>query len=433
MKPTIENVSKLERKISFTIPLDEVQKEFQHAYGEVQKTVEIKGFRKGKAPLNVIKTQYKDRVYSHVIQHLVEENFWKTIDENSLNPINQPQLQLEHELEEDKPFSFSLTFEVHPEIEVKNYKGLKVKREKASEDSALVDKTLENIQKSRAEQVDVLEDRPAQKGDVAVINFEGFVNGEPLENGKGENHPLELGTNSFIAGFEEAVEGMKVGVTQEANIKFPETYHVTSLAGLPVKFNITLKALKKNKLPELNDEFAAQVGFKTMTELKEMIAKDNSIQEGKRIAEDFKNRLLKELTKQNPIEVPKTLLEKQKQALIEDMSQRMGETGLDEKNFNDYVQKWDKDFTETAEFIVQSSYIVNKVAEVEGLRATEKDVNDKINEYIQQTGIEESKIRSVYDSKENKSRLKNMITEEKVIAFLTAQATVQEVTKDKLD
>jgi len=431
MKPTVENVSKLERKMSFQIPPEEVAKALEKTFQNIQKNVEIKGFRKGKVPMTKVKELYGDRAQSDVIQNIVEENFFKALDEANLDPINQPKLDMKP-LEEGKPFSFSLTFEVHPEVELKKYQGLEVQKEKINLDSAHVDKTLENIRKNQAQTVPVLEDRAAQKGDIAVIDFDGSVDGAPLEGGKGENHPLELGSNSFIEGFEEEVVGMKVGGQKTAKLKFPETYHVAAIAGKPVEFKITLKELKKHELAELNNEFAEKIGFKTVEELKEAILKDYTASEEKRIQEDFKNRLLKELTNANPMEVPQTLLERQKDALKQDMNQRMGQMGMNEQQFQEYVSKWDGDFKDTATFIIQSSYLVNKIADQEKLNATSEDVNKKIEFYIKQTGIEEARIKQIYDQPENRKRLMNTITEEKVIEFLTSKAKVTEVPKDKL-
>lgn len=431
MKPTVENVSKLERKMSFQIPPEEVNKALEKSYLEIQKTVEIKGFRKGKVPLQKVKEMYGDRAQSNVVQSLVEENFFKALDENNLDPINQPKLDMQP-LQLGKPFEFTLTFEVHPEIELTKYEGLEVQKEKLVLDQSHVDNTIENIRKNQAQLVPVLNDRPAQSGDTAVIDFEGFVDGAPLENGKGENHPLELGSNSFIQGFEEAVIGMKVGVTNTAKLSFPADYHVPAIAGKPVEFKITLKELKKKDLPELNAEFVEKIGFKTLEELKAAVLKDYTSSEEKRIQEDFKNRLLKQLTLANPVEVPQTLLENQKAALKEDMKQRMGQMGMSDEQLNDYNSKWDGDFTETATFIVQSSYLVNKIAEKENLIANSSDIDAKIKQYVLQSGIEETRIREIYNNPDNRSRLMNAITEEKVIEFLTSKAKVSEVAKDQL-
>lgn len=432
MKSTVEELSKLQRKLSFQIPAQDVSKAFESAYKNIQKTAQVKGFRKGKVPLDMIKNLYKDHAHSSVIQNLVEDNFFNALQEHNLNPINQPHVNFEKELQENHDFNFSLTFEVHPEIILKKYDGLKVQKEKLNLDESEVTKTIDNIRKQQSETVPVLEDRTAQLGDIAVIDFEGSIEGQPLENGKGTDHPLELGSKSFIEGFEEAIVGMRVGATTEARLKFPDQYHAADIAGKPVVFKITLKQLKKNQLPELNDEFAKKIGFDTVEKLKEAVFSDYKANEEKRIQEDFKNRLLKELTKNNPVEIPASLVERQKKVLEDDMKQRMSQMGVGDQQFQEYVQKWEKDFAETAAFIVQSSYLVNKIAEKENLDATSQDIESKIQQYIQQTGIEEARIRSLYDSPEHKNRLANMITEEKVIAFLSEKAIVSEVSKDQI-
>jgi trigger factor len=427
----VEEISSLERKISFEIPAEEVKKEYQYVYKEVQKNAKIKGFRVGKVPMNLVKTNFKNQIDSHVIQHLVEDNFYKALEEKGLNPINQPQLHI-HELDENKPFTFSLTFEVHPKVEVKKYQGLKVQKEKIIFDDSHVHKTLDNIRSSHAETIAVLEDRPAQMGDIAVIDFEGFVDGAPLENGSGQNHPLELGSKSFIEGFEDAIVGMKVGTTITAKHKFPDEYHEKDIAGKPVEFKITLKELKKKVLPEVNDEFAKSIGFESVQKLKEAVELDYIMTEERRVQEDLKNRLLRKLAEENPFDVPKTLLQRQKEFLILDTLQRMANMGLSQDQLQEYTNKWDQDFTQTAKFIIQCSYLVNKIADLEKLYAEESDIEQRIQSYISQTGIEEEKIRSIYSQPENRNKLKNIITEEKVIEYLISKSQIEEVVEEEL-
>lgn len=427
----LEELSKLERKIAFEIPVEDVQKEFQKATKQAQKNANLKGFRQGKAPLSLIKTTYKDQIHGQVLQNLVEDNFFKALTENQLNPINQPQLQAQ-DLDEGKPFVFSLTFEIHPSVEVKNYQGLKIQKEKLDLDESHITKTLENIRSNRAETVPVLEDRPAQSGDIAVIDFEGFVDGAPLPNGSGKDHPLELGSNTFIEGFEDSIIGAKTGGTVTANLKFPEEYHAQDIAGKAVEFKITVKELKKKSLPELNEEFAKTIGFESIEKLKEAIELDYKNSEEKRIQEDLKNRLLKKLAEENPFEVPKTLLMNQKEHLVQDTLERMKGSGLNPEQLKEYASKWDSDFTQTATFILQSSYIVNKIADLENLNANDQDLEERIKSYVEQSGIEEDRVRSIYSQPENKNRLENIITEEKVINFLIEKSQIEEVSKDQL-
>ncbi len=431
MKVNLEELSKLERRLNIEIPLEKVAKAFERIYQEFQKQATIKGFRKGKAPLDKIKSIYKDEARSNVLQDLVQEHFFQAIDQNNLKPIQQPRLKI-HDLDEHKSFSFSADFEVHPEINLKNYENLSVKKELLDVDEKVIQQTLEKMQAQQAEFVPVFEDRPSQNGDVAVIDFEGFVDGQPLENAKGTQHNLELGSNQFIPGFEEGLLGTKPGQSRTLNLSFPPEYHVAQLAGKPVRFEVQVKELKKKALPALNNEFSKKMGFDTVDALKAAILEDAKKNEEARIKEDFKNRLLKELAKQNPVDVPKSMLESQKSFLIQDMRERMRGMGMTEANFDDYSSKWDSDFTETATFIVQSSYLINAIAAKESLSASQEDMEKKIQSYVDQTGMDPAKVRSIYNNEEARSRLNHIITEEKVVEFLTGKAKVIEVKKADL-
>ncbi|MBX2988252.1 MAG: trigger factor [Bdellovibrionaceae bacterium] len=427
MKSSVDKVSSLQRKLNVEIPAEAVASAYKRVFEGIQREVTIKGFRKGKAPLATVKSLYGDRVTQDVAQELIQSNYGKALSEHKLDPISSPEFEFE-DPSETKNFSFTAVFDVRPEINLKKYEGLEVEKEKLEIDEKKVDQVLENIRASRASLVDVLDDRPAQKGDVAVIDFEGFVDGQALEGGAGQNHELELGTNSFIEGFEEGVTGMKVGGSTTLNLKFPTPYHSAELAGKPVEFKVKLQALKKKDLPELNDEFIATLGGpKNLDDLKNSIRDDLKNNEQRRIDEGFKNRLLKQLVKENPLDVPPSLLKDQKAALIEDFHKRMHEQGLSHAEFESYVQKWDKDFEKTAAEMIQSSFLIDAIARKHDLVCKPEDVDNKFKEYAQQTGIEESRIREFYAKPEQMSRLTYMITEEKVIDLLNKSAKVKEV------
>ena len=260
-------------------------------------------------------------------------------------------------------------------------------------------------------------------GDTAILNFEGFVDGKPIDGGKGTDYPLELGSKSFIEGFEEGVVGMKVGASKTLNLNFPTPYSSKDLEGKPVEFKVTLNKLMKKELPELTDEFLKSIGSnETVEQLKATIEKDLEQQEKRRIAQDYKNNLLKALVKANPIEVPPSMVKEQKKGLIDDMKQKMLEQGMNEQDFAEYSQKWDKDFESTALEMVQAGFLIDAISEKEKLHCEAADIDNKIKEYTTQTGLEESKIREFYSKPDQHNRLAYAITEEKVIAFLTAKA-----------
>lgn len=434
MKATLETVSNLQRKLNIQVPASEVQAAFNNAYVSIQKHVAIKGFRKGKAPLQTVKSLYGDRVKQDVVNDLVQKYYSSALREHSLNPVSFPTIEFDN-LNEAADFAFTAEFEVRPEVVLKQIEKLQVQKEKFVLGDDFVNNTLEDIRKSRATNVPVLENRPAQKGDIAVIDFKGFLESGELENGSAEGHELELGSNMFIPGFEEGVLGMAVGSEKEVHIKFPDDYHVTHLASQPVKFQVKLHKLLKKELPELTDAFAKEMGgkYETLEDLKKAIKEDFTKREEKRIKDELKDRLMKALVEKNPVDVPNSLLAEQKKALIEDLQKRMEAQGMGGEQFEDYKQKWDSDFDETAKFMIRSSFLLDKIAEDQKLKATEADLDAKFEEYAKQTGIELARVKEFYSDDDRRSRLRYQLTEERVVDWLISKADVKEVEKSDLE
>ena len=432
MKAQIQVTEGLQRKLNVEIPADEVKTAFNKVYNDIQKRVQIKGFRKGKAPISTIKTMYKDAVQSDVAQDLIQNHYPQALKDQNVEPINYPEFEFE-DPSENKDFSFTAIFDIRPEVKLKNWEGLEVEKEKFILDSSRVDQVINNIKNSRATFEPVLEVRGAAMGDVAVFDFDGFVDGKPLENGSGRAQQLELGSKQFIEGYEEGMVGMKVGETRTLTLKFPDPYHSAELAGKPVEFKVTLNELKKKVLPEITDELLKTIGSnQTVEEFKKTVADDIEQTETKRIDDAFKNRLLKKLVEANPVDVPASLLKDQKAALIEDFKKRMKDQGMPDGEFDAYVTKWDADFAKSAAEMIQSSFLVDKLAIDNDLVCKKEDVDAKFEEYAKQTGIELARIREWYSKPEQMSRLTYMITEEKVIKLLTEKAKIKFVDAKEL-
>lgn len=427
MKSNVEKVSNLSRKLKVEVPAAAVQSAFQKVFNGIQKEVTIKGFRKGKAPLATIKNLYGDRVKQDVVQDLIQQHYPMALGEHKLEPISYPEFEFA-DPSENKDFSFSANFDIRPEINLKKYEGLEVEKEKYEFDVKKIDQVLENIRASRATFETVTDARAAKMGDVAVVDFEGFMGGAPLENGSGKNHHLELGAKQFIDGFEDGIVGMKAGESKTISLKFPDPYHSVELAGKPVEFKVTLNEIKAKVMPELTDEFVKTMGGpEDLASLKKTIEEDLQKTEKQRIEDAFKNRLLKTLVKENPVDVPPSLLKEQKASLVEDFKKRMTEQGMGPADFASYVEKWDGDFAKTATEMIQSSFLVDAIAKKHDLFCKKEDLDAKFAEYAQQMHIEESRIREFYGRPEQSSRLTYMITEEKVIAFLNKSVKVKEV------
>lgn len=427
MKSTVEKMNGLQRKLNIEIPAEVVNSAFNNVFNGIQKEVTIKGFRKGKAPIATIKSVYGDRVAQDVVNDLIQKHYPVAVQEHKLDPISYPDFEFDQP-NESKNFSFSAFFDIRPEVSLKKYEGLEVEKEKLTFDESKIDQVVENIRASRAKFEDIAILRPVQKGDVAVVDFEGFVNGQPLENGKGENHHLEIGAKQFIEGFEEGLIGMNVGETRTLNLKFPDPYHAPELAGKAVEFKATLKSIKAKVLPELDAEFLKSIGAPdTVETFRQSVRDDLEGNEKKRIEDAFKNRLLKRLVEANPVEVPASLMNDQKKSLIADFENRMKQQGMSEDDFKTYVGKWDGDFEKTAAQMIQASFLIDAIAKKYNLTCTREDLDQKFKEYATQTGIEEARIREFYQKPEQISRLTYMITEDKVIQFLQKTIKIKEV------
>lgn len=433
MKTSLEKTSGLGRKLTIEVPADKVSSTFDKVYKGLQKNANIKGFRQGKAPMNMIKNLYADRVKQDVLENLVSEAYNHALTEHALRPISDPNVNFDA-LDEDRTFNFTAEFEVRPEVTLKKIEKLKIEKEKLDVSDEKAESILLQIRESRAATVPVLEDRPAKDGDILEIDFTGTVDNQPLEGGSMNGYKLVLGSNTFIPGFETGLLGLKPGAQKTLNLQFPEDYGHKAIAGKPVKFEVTVKAILKKDVPALTDDFVKSLGgYNTVEELKNVILQDVTEQETRRIQEELKNRVLKALVSENPVEVPQAMRERQIEFLQADVKKRMQQQGMNDADFEDYKAKWQKDFEETADFMIQSSFLIDAIAEKQKITATAQELDDRLEKYAKQSGVEVAKLREFYmNNHDRKHQMKYQITEEKVVDFLIQNADVKEVPREKL-
>lgn len=429
---SIESLSPFARKINVMVPAPEVKERFGQVFAEIRKSAHLKGYRPGKAPLATIKSAYMLQAEQEVVDSLIRKHYVNALVEHKLVPVNKPEFEFDRPLE-DQGFSFSVTFEVNPEVKLKNYENFVLEKEKFEVDEKMLDSTLENIRKNNAQWIDLPSPRPAQIGDTAVLNFEGFMDAAPLENGSGTDFSLELGSKRFIPGFEEGIVGMSISEKKTLKLKFPSEYSEASLAGKDVDFAVELVNLKQREIPELTTEFLQTLGFKdkTVEEFRALVKSDLENSENKRIEEEFKERLVQKLIAENPFEVPPSLIAKQKEALVSDAKDRWVKEGANLSEFDAYASKWDEDFTKSAKEVLQASLLIRAIAEKNDLFPTDEEVSKRLDEYAQRTGMERARIEAFYGKEENDNRLRSQMTEDKVIALVTSTAVIREVPPSK--
>lgn len=426
MKSNLENVSSLEKKLKIEVPPQTVNDEFSRAFKYLQREANIKGFRKGKAPIATIKSLYADKVKSDVVQNIIQATYWNALKEHKLVPVSMPSIDFE-EIQEDAPFTFTANFEIRPEIKIQKRNGFKIEKEKLNIGEDRINTAIENIRQSNSQFQTVTESRPLANGDFAIIDFEGFMNGSPLENGAAKGHQLEIGANQFIPGFEEGLVGMKVGEQRELTLQFPADYHVETLKAQPVHFKVTLNEIKQKSLPELNEEFFKKIGQTDLQGLRDQIKKEMEESDQNRIEQDLRDKVMKLFVEANPVEAPKSLLEEQRKALVADFQNRLKSQGFTDENFDEYQQKWNDDFDKTAEFMVKSAFLIDKLAEEEKLHATDEDMEARFDDMAKRFGMEKEKIKNFYKEKDGLQKMSYQITEDKVFKFILNGSTVDEV------
>lgn len=430
MKSTIEASEGLKRKLKINVDQQNVKTAFEEQFQKIRGEVTLKGFRKGKAPLDQIKSMYKEQATKNVVEQLVNSNYISALREHDLQPINYPKIDFD-KIDEDNGFSFTAEIEVRPEVELKKYEGLEIEKEEANIDDKRVQEVIDQILGSRAERVPVLEDRPVQSGDFTDIHFEGFLSdGSPLANGAAKNFILEIGSNSFIPGFEDGIIGMTVSSEKEIPVTFPADYHAAEIAGANVNFKVTLNKILKKSLPELTDEFVQTLGdekVKTTDDFKAQIKNDIEKTETTRIQQKLQEEVLKKLVEANPVEAPESLVGDQKESLKQNTSQTLKQQGLDEDGIKDYFIKWDAEFTQNAKDIIKSSLIVDAIAEKENLVPNDQDVENRLVELATGAGMEVDQVREFYKEPGRMDSLRYRLLENKVIDFVISKANVKTV------
>lgn len=433
MTSTVESLSSVKKKISFEIPAERVSAEIEKVFGQIQKRAAIKGFRKGKVPRSLVEQNYRSMMESDVLKNLFDETYFKALADHKIIPVSHPHVESD-EVKRGESLKYSATVEVIPEIDVNDYKGLEVKKEKFVSDDAPVEARLNEMREGMAELKPLEEGKCAETGNFVVIDFVGSVDGIPFEGGTAESYQLELGSGRFIPGFEDQLVGVKAGEQRTVEVTFPEEYGNKDLAGKAASFAVTVKEAKVKELPELDDEFAMQFGeFETLEQLKTKLAELHKDQETARIKADVQDRIVKALIGNNEIEVPSTLVERQLQMMLSNMKNRLAQQrlslemmGMDDESFKTH-------YRDSAESQVKGSLLLEAVAKKEGITVDDSDIEAKLRAMAEEAGQDFDRVKDFYEQNHNaKENLVAHLNEEKVLGYLLENAVVTEVSKDEL-
>jgi len=425
----MEELSAVKKKLSFEIPWLEVKEELDAVYRDIGKKAKLKGFRPGKVPRNVLELYFKDQAEGDTVTNIINKHYWQELEDKGMMPISKPEITQDG-FKENTDFSFTASFETEPQFEPKGYKGMEVEKETIKVTDGDLENRLEQIRQMYAIMEEVKEERPAKKGDFVTIDFAGTLDGEAHKELKAENFFLEIGSQRFIPGFEDQLVDMKNSEAKSFDITFPEDYQEKKFAGREVSFTVTLKNIKEKKLPELDETFIKNFeGYNSLEDLRKAVLKSLE-EESIRLSEsNFQANIMQVLLKENDIEVPPSLVEKQIYYMMADTHKRMMSAGMDEKNALDLSFKMHDKFKEEATKIVKSFLILKTIAEKESFLVEEADIDKHIADLATKHGRDYQLLKSVYEKEESKENLKAELVQKKVFDFIEQHANIKDVEK----
>lgn len=421
MKTQVENISDVKVKLTISLGKEELAAGEQVALTKLARDIKIGGFRKGKAPLEMVKKEIDPNALAgETAENAMSKAVAEAFMSEGIQALDRPEVEVKKYVPGEE-LEFTAEAEIIPKIELGDYKNLKAKKAAVKVSKKEVEETIEKIRANFAEKKDV--DRAAKNGDEVVIDFEGKKDGVPFEGGKAEHFPLELGSNSFIPGFEEGIVGHKTGDEFDLDLEFPADYHAADLAGAKVVFTVKVGHIHEKSLPELNDEFAAKLGeFKTVDELKKQVEEDLKSQKESEATEKFKDELVRELAEISKVPVPEILIEDQKRSIEMDMQQNLMYSGLTLEQYLERMGKtheeWlESDVKKAAEDRVKAGLTLAEVSKVEKIDATVAELDARIEQMKQQYVNSKEALKQL-DSDEVRRDLANRMLTEKTVDLL---------------
>ena len=416
-----------EVKLNVTIEAEKFDEAIKKVYFKSAKYFNIPGFRKGKAPMNIVEKYYgKEIFYEDAFNEVVPEELEKAVEENKLQVVSRPDIEVT-QIGKGQDLIFTAVFQTKPEAELGKYKGVEIKKIEYKVTDEDIEHELGHMQEHNSRLISV-EDRPVEKGDIANINFEGFVDGVAFEGGKAENHDLEIGSNTFIPGFEDQIIGMKIDEEKDIKVKFPDEYFSKDLAGKDATFKVKVNEIKKKELPTLDDEFAKDVSeFDTLKELKESIKEKQQKQNDERAKYETQDAVMKAVCENVKVDIPSGMIETETENMVKDMEQRLAYQGL---KLDQYLQmmgktkeEMQKEYEPQATDAIKSRLAIEAVIKAEKIEVADIDVDEKIKEMAKNYGRENDE--EFLKNENVRNYIKQGLESEKALEFLVENAKIK--------
>jgi trigger factor len=424
MKVSIENLSGTERKVDVVIPVEIVKEKRDVVFGEIRKGAKIKGFRPGKAPVNMIESVYRKEILGETATRLVTDSLEEALKEVSAHPISRPQINPPDLFETDKDFHYTAIFEVLPVFDLAEYKGLPLKREIHEVREEDVDHTIEHLIEHRAEIKPYEGEKAVENGDVAIVDFEGAIDGVPVKDLKRSGLQFLVGHDRLIPEFEENVIGMKKGETKEFDVSYGEDFQITEAAGKAVHYKFSVKDVLKRTLPELDDELAKEVGMEDVSALREQVKEDLKRQSEQQSEAKVRQQVVDALVDKNTVDAPPSLVNEEVGRLARNMIQTLRQRGLNIETLDDASRAA---LAERALRNVKTSIILAEIRKKEDIKVTDEDIDRSLSGIAASYNMATEQVREIYRQNDLLEGLEASLAEQKVIDFIIENATIEEV------
>jgi len=382
----IEDLTPVKKKLDISVPAETVRKEIDAAYRTIRTNASIPGFRKGSIPMNIIKARFGGNVQEDVTKRLIETTYPQALGEKKLIPVEAPKVELKDQrVEEDKDFAYSITVEVQPRVNIEDYKGMALKKEEVTVTEEDIEQGLKNLQQAAGEFKDV--DRSAKQGDLVEVDFEAFLDGEPIKNGKATGYQCIIGERTMLPGFDEALIGATKGEDRGGDIKFPENYSEAYLSGKTGHFKISVKSVKEKSTPELNEEFARDMGCVDSMGLRARVKEEIEKHKKAEVKENLKNEILSMLIEANPFDVPEALVNRYMAIILNRVleNMKMGVSAPEDRGLS--MDQLKEKYTPAAIRSVKEDIVLDHIAAREKVEADSKEVEAAVRNIAAQRGV----------------------------------------------
>jgi len=423
MKVEVASLDRVRKSIEVILDEEKLAKMREEIYEGLKKRAKIKGFRPGKVPKSVIQAYYRDYIDDELKRKMVEETMGDALSETNVTPVSEPRVQF---VEEASRFGYTMECEIVPEIELPSYEGIEVEVEPIRVTDEEMGQRLEAMREMHVQTVDRGADEPAQKGDLVMVSYEAFREGVPVKGVKADAYPLDLGSSNLLPEFEAAVTGMKAGEQKEVEINFPADYPDKDIAGKRLLFKVLVKEVKQKNLPQLDDDFAKDVGFEHMEQVRSEVEKElKKEKEGQR-RQDMTEQIARFLLEKTDMPVPARLLAKRVEMLVQEARSRMKTGALGEAEERSFNAALEKEYEPEAVKRIKMGMILGKIAEKEGIAVEDREVDARLKKIAEETKRAYDYVNQFYEKYNLKENLKNGMIEEKTIDLLIEKAKVKE-------